>query len=182
MDQGRNLMNIERALKCNGWMEVNELEYLASAAAKSRRILEIGSWAGRSATAIASNTSGCLWCVDTWERALVHYNGAVLEPTLFSEFLQNTSGLPVIPVMTDSMTAAKWMKSAGMTFDMIFIDANHEGPAVREDILTWRELLVPGGILCGHDYEFSGWPDVKTVVDELIPKFKVINTIWTTED
>lgn len=175
-------MNIERSLKVNGWMEPQELEYLASAASKSKRIVEIGSWAGRSATAIASHTPGCLWCVDTWERALVHYNGAVLEPTLFSEFLQNTAGLPIVPVMTDSLTAAGWMKAAGMTFDMIFIDADHQAPAVRADILAWRELLADGGILCGHDYEFTGWPDVKPVVDELVPKFRLIHTIWTTEE
>jgi len=38
-----------------------------------------------------------------------------------------------------------------------------------------------GGILMGHDYAYSGWPDVKTVVDRMIPKFKVVGTIWTTE-
>lgn len=175
-------MNIERALKINGWMDPEELEYLASAASKSRRIIEIGSWAGRSASAIASHTQGVLFCVDTWERALVHYSGSVLEPTLFSEFLQNTAGLPIVPVMTDSLTAARWMKDAGMTFDMIFIDADHQAPAIRADILVWRELLAPGGILCGHDYEFTGWPDVKPVVDELVPGAKIIKTIWTTEN
>ena len=176
------MSEISRAQKCNGWMDDQELTYLAEAAAKSKRIVEIGSWAGRSATALASHTQGVVFTVDTWERALVHYNGAKLEPTLFSEFLQNTAGLPVIPVMTDSLTAAKWFAAAGQTFDMIFIDADHQEPAVRADILAWRPLLTEGGILAGHDYEFSGWPDVKPVVDELVPKFRLINTIWTTEE
>lgn len=174
-------MNIERSLKINGWMEPQELEYLASAASKSFCIAEIGSWAGRSASCLGTHTPGCVFCVDTWERALVHANGAKIEPTLFNEFMVNTAGLPVIPVMTDSLTAAKWFKDSGITFDMIFIDANHEGPAVRADILAWRPLLSKGGILCGHDYEFTGWPDVKPVVDELVPSFRLIHTIWTTE-
>lgn len=175
-------MNVERAKAINGWMADNELEYLAGAASRSRRIVEIGSWAGRSATAIASHTQGTLHCVDTWERALVHYPGGAMEPSLFQEFLTNTAGLPVITVMTDSLTAAKWFKDSGQTFDMIFIDADHTEPGIRGDIRAWRELLAPGGILCGHDYEFSGWPDVKPVVDEMIPKFRLIETIWTTEE
>ena len=176
------MIDISRALKCNGWMEPEELEYLAQAASKSRRIVEIGSWAGRSATCIAGHTKGTLHCVDTWERALVHYNGAVLEPTLFSEFLQNTAGLPVIPVMTESLRAVEWFKASGQTFDMIFIDANHEGPAVRADILAWRELLEPGGILCGHDFGCPSWMDVEVVVKELIPKFHLVHTIWIADE
>ena len=176
------MIDISRAQKVAGWMSDDELTYLAEAAAKSKRIVEIGSWAGRSATAIASHTNGVLFAVDTWERALVHYNGAKLEPTLFAEFLQNTAGLPVIPVMTDSLTAAKWFAAAGQTFDMIFIDADHQAPAVRADILAWRPLLAPGGIFCGHDYEFTGWPDVKPVVDELVGKIRLVNTIWIAEE
>lgn len=175
------MIDISRSLAVNGWMEPVELEYLAQAASKSRRIVEIGSWAGRSASCIASHTQGILYCVDTWEKALVHYNGSVLEPTLFSEFLRNTVGLPIVPVMTDSLTAAKWFTAAEMTFDMIFIDADHQAPAVRADILAWRPLLAEGGIFCGHDYELTGWPDVKPIVDELVPERRLIHSIWTNE-
>jgi predicted O-methyltransferase YrrM len=171
-------MNIDKALACNGWMSEAELVWLAEAASRSSRIVEIGSWAGRSACALGANTRGAVFCVDTWERALVHANGAAIEPTLFNEFCRNTTGLPVIPVMTDSLTAAKWFLDSGIKADMIFIDANHEGPAVAADIMAWRPLLAEGGTFCGHDYGFAGWPDVKTVVDELIPNVKVIDTIW----
>jgi predicted O-methyltransferase YrrM len=174
-------LDISRALACNGWMSETELRFLAGAARSSKRIVEIGSWAGRSATAIASHTPGMLFCVDTWERALTHMNGAKLEPTLFNEFLTNTSGLPVVPVMMDSLTAAERFRKAGMVFDMIFIDASHEGPAVRADIEAWRPLLAEGAIFCGHDYGFAGWPDVKTVVDEMLGDVHVVDTIWWME-
>jgi predicted O-methyltransferase YrrM len=171
-------ISIEHALACNGWMSEGELRWLAEAASRCRLIVEIGSWAGRSACALGAHTRGVVFCVDTWERALVHANGAVIEPTLFNEFCRNTTGLPVIPVMTDSLTAAKWFLDSGVRADMIFIDANHEGPAVHADIMAWRPLLADGGTFCGHDYAFPAWPDVKTVVDELIPDADVIETIW----
>jgi len=175
-------MNIERALSIEGWMEPSELTYLAEAASRSRRIVEIGSWAGRSACALGMHTPGVVHCVDSWERSLTH-NGpdGKLEPTLFNQFCRNTAGLPIIPVMAYSAVAAGWFARAGMTFDMIWIDADHTEPQVRADILAWRPLLAEGGILCGHDYEYTGWPDVKPVVDELVPGARIIGSIWTTE-
>lgn len=171
-------MNITKALTCNGWMSEAELRWLAETASRCRLIIEVGSWAGRSACALGANTRGTVFCVDTWERALVHSNGKAIEPTLFNEFCRNTTGMPIIPVMTDSVTAAKWLLASGIRADMVFIDATHEGPAVRADIMAWRPLLAKGGTFCGHDYGFAGWPDVKTVVDEMIPNVQVVDTIW----
>ena len=52
------------------------------------------------------------------------------------------------------------------TFDMIFIDGNHEYAYVRADILAYRQLVR--GLLCGHDYHRKSWPGVVRAVDELI--------------
>jgi predicted O-methyltransferase YrrM len=172
------MIDISPSLSLSGWMSEIELTKLAELASRSKRIVEIGSWAGRSATAIAHHTPGLLFCVDTWTRSLTLQKGAAVEPTLFNEFLFNTSGLPVIPVMTDSLTAARWFAKCGMKFDMIFIDADHTADAVRADILAWRPLLELGGILCGHDYELTGWPDVKPVVDELIGSVELVDSLW----
>lgn len=34
----------------------------------------------------------------------------------------------------------------------VYIDAAHDEASVREDLATWWPLVVPGGILAGHDY------------------------------
>jgi len=50
--------------------------------------------------------------------------------------------------------------------DMIFIDGDHSYEGAKTDILTWRPLLKPGGLLCGHD---SDWPGVTQALEELLP-------------
>ncbi|WP_194848329.1 class I SAM-dependent methyltransferase [Candidatus Neptunochlamydia vexilliferae] len=51
--------------------------------------------------------------------------------------------------------------------DLVFIDANHAYEAIRQDILTWKEKVRPGGILSGHNYGRPRLPGVKQAVDEL---------------
>ena len=41
---------------------------------------------------------------------------------------------------------------AGATFDIAYIDANHEYAAVLEDLHAWDATLKPGGLLMGHDF------------------------------
>ena len=66
----------------------------------------------------------------------------------------------------------KFSKEASEEFedgsiDMIFIDANHTYPFVKEDIQLWYPKVKSGGIFSGHDYSprlFRG--AVKKAVDE----------------
>lgn len=168
-------MNIERSLKTQGWMSEAELTYLAEAAEKSINIAEIGCYKGRSACAIAANTEATVYCVDIWSECGT-------DGWYYDVFMKNTEGLTnIIPVNRASIYAAREFAAKGEMFDMIFIDAAHDAFNVRLDIEAWKTLLSPGGILCGHDYGFEGWPDVKLIVDELVPGVRVIDTIWTTE-
>lgn len=59
--------NIENALKIvQGGTEVPELLWLADQAYERGSIVEIGCWTGRSTTALADNTDGVVFCVDSW--------------------------------------------------------------------------------------------------------------------
>jgi SAM-dependent methyltransferase len=40
--------------------------------------------------------------------------------------------------------------------DFVYLDANHEGPYVSDDIREWYKKIKPGGILAGHDYVRPG--------------------------
>lgn len=52
---------------------------------------------------------------------------------------------------------------ADKSIDFIYIDGNHSGEAVKEDIEAWIPKLKPGGIMAGHD--FTGrWPSLKKAV------------------
>jgi predicted O-methyltransferase YrrM len=175
-------MNIERALTVEGFMEPIELEYLANAASKCKRIAEIGSWKGRSASAMAMNTSGLVYCVDTWSghlEASDHFSA-----DCFKDFLRNTKDLHnVLPIPLESSHACAIFREFGFTFDMIFLDGRHDYEGISADITNWKTVLAPGAILCGHDLGHSDWPDVQKAVELMIPDYRrVPNTnIWTTE-
>ena len=66
-------------------------------------------------------------------------------------------------------------------FDLIFIDGDHTYEAVKQDIQLWQPLLIPEGILCGHDYSERHYPGVKRAVDEIFGEenIKLLgNNIW----
>jgi len=177
-------MNIERALATEGFMAESELTYLAELATKSKAIAEVGTWQGRSAIAFAENTRGSVLCVDTW--ADNAYGSASAEMTchpnwLWDAFMRNTIDLGNIHAWRmNSVEGASKAKSLGMTFDLVFIDAGHNYEDVVSDIKAWSSMLAPDGVLCGHDYaEYH--PGVMKAVDELVLKFRVVGTIWTTE-
>ena len=55
--------------------------------------------------------------------------------------------------------------------DFVYIDANHSYTYVRDDIQTWLPKVKKGGIIGGHDYdwsdaEFGDELAVKRAVDE----------------
>ena len=169
-----------------GWTAPGDLEYLASAASKSPRIAEVGSWRGRSTYVLAKSTPGMVYAIDTWAGSAEHKEELAAKPKdwLFLDFKNNMSGVDNITVSrTSSLVAASQCFEAGLKLDMIFIDASHDYAGVRADIVAWLPNLREGGIMCGHDYD-PGWPGVKQAVHELIPKFRVPtgSTIWTTEE
>ena len=50
--------------------------------------------------------------------------------------------------------------------DLVYIDADHTEKSVREDVKFWAPKVRSGGIVCGHDYDFSKFPGVTIAVDE----------------
>lgn len=49
------------------------------------------------------------------------------------------------------------------SLDFVYIDGNHSGEAVKEDIEAWISKVKPGGIMAGHD--FTGrWPSLRQEV------------------
>lgn len=180
------MINISRAVSINGWMTEEELTYLANAASRSQIIAEVGSWMGRSTCSLAANVgSGLVVAVDTWQGSTEHaeWLAEKSEGWLFSEFRNNTRGLPVMPISLPSLDAAFLLNKSPMRFDMIFLDASHDYDNVKADILAWMPLLAEGGILCGHDYDPPNWMGVHDAVHECVLGFKVVpgTTIWYAE-
>lgn len=160
-------LNIENALKIEGWMEPYDLEWLARHAAHARIICEVGCWKGRSTTALADNTPGVVFAVDTWLGSEEH-NPPV--QGLYEAFEANMEPYiargKVLEMRTQSVDAARHFATFGERFDMIFIDASHDYDSIRADILAWRPLVASGGLLCGHD---AAHPPIARALAELLP-------------
>ena len=178
-------MKLDTAIKISGWMNEPELEYLATAAHKSEKIAEIGSWHGRSTVAIAENTSGQVWAIDTWQGSDEPVHQQLISTNrpdwVMNEFIANTHHCENITIIrASSINAAAYLHDH--RFDFIFIDAAHDYESVYNDIKAWQPLLKENGILSGHDYA-PNWPGVVKAVQELIPSFRVVEggSIWTTE-
>jgi predicted O-methyltransferase YrrM len=180
---------VQAALNVPGWCEPDELRWLAEQAAalpKNGLIIEVGSWQGRSASALARAMppTGKLICIDTWAGSaedpgpapdgtppprgtrkvppvkLWHAFNAHLADQLFEN--------RVIALRLTSILAAS--RFAPDIADLVFIDGSHTAAAVRLDILSWLPKVAPGGLLVLHDYFEDGavCPDVKRVADAML--------------
>jgi len=172
------MINITRAQSIPGWMDDPDLVWLAEQAGAHERILEVGSWMGRSTRALADHTSGSVTAVDTWKGSEEEEHVRTLEGKseewLQKEFFKNMSGLPASRIGAfrgSSLEAAKYYKHMGCVFDMIFVDAAHDYENVKADLLAWGPLVSKGGLFCGHDYS-PNWPEVVRAVDEQFPNVK----------
>jgi predicted O-methyltransferase YrrM len=185
-------VKLDRAVAIkDGWMSVQELEWLAEHASKHERIVEIGSWTGRSTRAIVDNTEGTVVAVDTWLGSAGDLDDVIARLGKWWSFrrfhFNLADSFDRISVMRmDSLAAALELTTKGQKFDMIFIDACHDYASVAADIKAWRTLLSPGGLICGHDFT-PRWAGVMQAVRELIPDFRLMDapstdrTIWWKE-
>ena len=172
-------VNVEHAKTVAGWFADSELETLATLAQGRNVIVEIGSWEGRSACAMAANSNATIFCVDAW---IEHPQGG-FEATLdtFAKFRENTRRYPkVIPIVGESVRVADAMHRVGIfKADMVFIDASHDFDSVSADIRSWWTLINWGGVLCGHDYGDPNWPGVKQAVDMRFGgQVEIKDSIW----
>jgi predicted O-methyltransferase YrrM len=177
-------ISIERAMITSDYdcqERRDELMWLAEKAHQRTVIVEVGSWKGTTAIAMADNTSGSVYAVDTFRGSVREEAHQKLdqgeEDWLYKTFTRNTEGLQNLTVMRmTSLEAATYFKSIGRRFDLIFLDASHDYDSVKADILAWKPLLEEGGLLCGHD---RTWEGVSKAVTELIPRAAVgVGAIW----
>lgn len=187
-------LHLERAEAIDGWMDRDELEWLAAHAAQATKIVEVGCWQGRSTRAMADATTGTIWCVDPWTGIQtttmvrtgtggIALMGKPMKRGVYSAFVANlsdhlaTGRVQVIP--TRSLVAREVLQHLA-PFDLVFLDGDHAYNSIVPEITQFRPLVRPGGILAGHDYGVERWADVTRAVDKLVPERQVLNRIWWT--
>lgn len=147
-------IDISRALAIDGWMTEDELRWLAHKAQRYQRIVELGSYLGRSTRALADNTPGIVVAVDDWWGARDVHIPYTERRTLYQRFKDNNLDLiqsgKIVPLRLsfEELDNIQFKEPP----NMIFIDGDHEYAAVRRDIVWALKSLWPkGGLLCGHD-------------------------------
>lgn len=141
-------------------------------------IVEVGSYAGESTEVLAEKASQLI-CVDPWDPELFKSRppGVTMNDVWLAfkvrmypwcEVLEASGGGLHILRMT-SIEAAKLVPD--WAADLVYIDADHFYPSVKEDIQAWLPKVKPGGFIGGHDYDDERWRlEVNRAVDELLGK------------
>jgi predicted O-methyltransferase YrrM len=138
------------------------------------RILEVGTWLGKTAMAMADAIHKVrVHCVDTWEGTPTDFTGKCAEmaggaDNVYAEFLRRIGerkDKTIFPWRKTSAEAAAMSWPDG--FDLIFIDAEHTYEALKAQILEWWPHLKDDGVMCGHDLHVHGFDGVVQAVREL---------------
>ncbi|MEM1192114.1 MAG: class I SAM-dependent methyltransferase [Pseudomonadota bacterium] len=148
---------------------------------RPKTIVEVGSWKGHSAVAIARICQSLgifcdILCVDTFLGSQEHWlnekyrdllkieNGC---PQYYYDFLSNIvhSGVQsfVTPVCLPAATASVVLSKFKIRADLIYIDAGHEYDDVTNDITNFLPLLSKKGVMFGDDYPH---PPLREAVDD----------------
>jgi SAM-dependent methyltransferase len=158
-------------------------------------MIEVGTWKGASAIRTAALmkeykiSDPQLLCIDTWLGSVENwldprYFPSLLlkwgRPELYNTFINNViiKGHTdvIIPFPVDTSTAAKFLLRKKMFADAIYLDASHEYQDVVADLAAYWQVLRPGGVFIGDDYE-PYWPGVVRAVNEFTARFRLpLNT------
>jgi SAM-dependent methyltransferase len=169
--------------------DLDALADLAREASRSTRhlpprMLEVGSWAGRTALALNQGApESALYCVDTWQGTATDVTGAKCQEWgpdfVYGCFCLNMGWKLLRQVVPLRGTSRFWATHLPFNkgLDLVFLDGDHDYRAVKDDIALWTPHLRPGGILCGHDLT-DDFPGVRRAVEESGPYERAGACLW----
>lgn len=157
------------------------------------RVVEVGSWKGQSTFVLGTacqEKNALLVAIDTFagveERDsyknqpenVGSYYEALQDPGFHQICWKYTKDLEVLLLKGDSQEVHKFLLDR--TFDLCFLDGNHDWPVVDMDIFKYIRKVKIGGIISGHDH---GNPetDIVAAVDRAFGRdFTTVGTttIW----
>lgn len=131
------------------------------AVAKNAICAEIGVWKGDFSERIrAKARPRTLHLIDPWRFVPSYpqrwYGGTAARSQddmdrIYRDVVRRFADDPrVIIHRLDSARAARQL--ADVSFDWVYIDADHSYDAVRNDLELWAPRIAPGGVLAGDDY------------------------------
>lgn len=151
-------------------------ELAKSVAHLDGRVVEIGSWQGRSTVALANAVAPeVVHAVDTWSGSPGEISRLLASGRdVYSEFEANIAELTAGNVVAHRMGWRDYMHYPTPT-KFLFIDAEHTYVEVRDNIAAFLSYMVEGGIVCGDD---AHHPPVQRAVLEQFPNAERVASLW----
>jgi predicted O-methyltransferase YrrM len=173
----------EFARSAKGWLGRDEAELLyqlALAASNIGRVVELGSYCGRSSIVLAAGITAVpdvrALCVDTFCGSPEHQPGApyfdpetLVDGTVntYPQFWANLDRAGLIQrvevVVSTSVDAASVMAEP---ISLLFVDTDHQYTAARADIDAWAPKLAARGWIVIHDV--GAWPGATRAAADLL--------------
>lgn len=149
-----------------GWLTIEEGRALARLA-RGRRVLEIGSYCGRSTICLAQ-TAERVASIDPHDG-----RGTAVPRGTLAEFRANLARYGVaerVDVLVGTTPERPPNGVPAPRYDLAFIDGAHDLLSVERDVAYASAHLAPGGLIAFHDYGSDLDPDVSAAVDALIAR------------
>lgn len=146
--------------KIQGWLTPSEalgLRYVATRLKKDSRVLEIGSWKGKSTFCIAHGlVDGTIFCVDPFnadgeQQSKSSYESAKGEEDLLTQFNNNVKGFNNIQINPNKGYSQDFVGKIN-NVDFLFIDGDHSIEGCKFDFEHFEDAVNPGGYIAFHDY------------------------------
>jgi predicted O-methyltransferase YrrM len=180
-----------------GWNSEHPVFRRALETSRAGLVIEVGTWKGASLLHMhrVSRLLGLstqFISIDTWLGSNIeHWLDDGLRPSLrlrhgyprmFEQFLRNMTqaGImdDVFPLPMTTTAAAHLLKPLGIVADAVYVDAGHQEEEVALDLRLYHDLLRPGGVLFGDDYD-QAWPGVVTAVNRFAADHRcALHTAW----
>jgi len=139
-------------------------------------VIEIGSWLRKSTISLAKGcmltNNGIVHAIDTFKgnpgKEELSLKPLEADETIFERFFKNLRAMRVEEYVKPYQMSSNEARSLiNVPARLIFIDGCHDYEAVKEDILLWKDLLLPNGYLLLHDFREDA-PGVIQAVKECI--------------
>jgi hypothetical protein len=141
--------------------------------------VELGVAAGRHSRYILENTGiDKLWSIDRWQHVSGYDDEMNLPQNEHDElYLYVCSALSRFGARSSIIRSDTTLAStifADKTLDFVYVDADHSYEGCKKDLLAWIPKIRPGGIISGHDLN---WSSVNKAITEVIPQFGIKSVI-----
>jgi len=122
----------------HGWFGPKNEEMLLQDVRKSKVIVELGSWLGKSTIWICKNSNAIVFAVDHWEGSKEHTSEELLLKisSLQETFFVNCWNFRsrIIPIKMKTIEGIDFLKRENVIPDLIYLDSSHEYIDVLADL------------------------------------------------